>query len=127
MLTLFINFYELLKSFGILMVFCFQIVFLANLVRYGYHSKPLPVPSQLYTKVKNSSPRFACNSLSFFPAESCEAVRKTGEIALQCGYQKRNKELISWAKRRRKSIPREDLLAYLAGKPPPHKNTNHHR
>lgn len=59
--------------------------------------------------------------------ESCEGIRRTSESASQAGYQKRNRDLISWAKRRRHHIRREDLLAYLAGKPPPPKPNNHHR
>lgn len=44
----------------------------------------------------------------------------------QCGYQKRNRELLNWAKRKRTLIRREDLLSYLSGKPPPPRRENHH-
>lgn len=57
-----------------------------------------------------------------FKKESCDGLRRTGETAVQCGYQRRTKELADWAKKRRRLIKREDLLSYLAGKnekPPP--------
>lgn len=39
---------------------------------------------------------------------------------MQCGYQKRTREIVDWARsKRRRYIRREELLAYLAGKPPP--------
>lgn len=59
--------------------------------------------------------------------ESCDGIRRSSDIAKQCGYQKRNKEILNWAKRKRHLIRREDLLAYLSGKPPPPKaNHGHH-
>lgn len=39
---------------------------------------------------------------------------------MQCGYQRRTREIADWARsKRRRYIRREDLLSYLAGKPPP--------
>lgn len=35
------------------------------------------------------------------------------------GKQKHCKEIMNWARKKRRMIRREDLLAYLAGKPPP--------
>lgn len=58
--------------------------------------------------------------------ESCDGIKRSSELAKQCGYQKRNRELLSWAKRKRTVIHREDLLAYLSGKPPPPRHNNHH-
>lgn len=69
----------------------------------------------------------AAGTVTALYKESCDGIRRTGEAAVQCGYNRRNKELISWAKRRRHHIRREDLLAYLAGKPPPPKPVSHHR
>lgn len=52
--------------------------------------------------------------------ESCEGIRRTGDAAVQSGYQKRTRELADWARsKKRRVIRRSDLLAYLAGKPPP--------
>lgn len=69
----------------------------------------------------------AAGTVTALYKESCDNIRRTGEAAVQCGYTRRNKELISWAKRRRHHIRREDLLAYLAGKPPPPSRVSHHR
>uniref|UniRef100_A0A1B0CNI6 Uncharacterized protein n=1 Tax=Lutzomyia longipalpis TaxID=7200 RepID=A0A1B0CNI6_LUTLO len=51
--------------------------------------------------------------------DSAEGLRRIGDVAVQCGYQRRNKEIAAWVKKRRRNIRREDLLSYLAGKPPP--------
>lgn len=58
--------------------------------------------------------------------ESCEGIKRTSEAASQCGYQKRTRELADWARsKKRRFIRREDLLAYLAGRPPPTQNSGH--
>lgn len=41
------------------------------------------------------------------------------------GKQKRCKEIMNWARKKRRMIRREDLLAYLAGKPPPPRSHPH--
>ena len=39
---------------------------------------------------------------------------------MQCGYQRRTREIVDWARsKRRRYIRRDELLSYLAGKPPP--------
>ncbi|XP_045601732.1 HUWE1-associated protein modifying stress responses isoform X1 [Procambarus clarkii] len=52
--------------------------------------------------------------------DAVESVRRSGEIGVQAGYQRRNREVLNWARRRR-HIRREELIAFLAGKPPPHR------
>lgn len=54
--------------------------------------------------------------------ESCDSIRRVGDIAINTGYQRRAREIAEWARnKRRRYIRREDLLAYLAGKSsPPH-------
>lgn len=39
---------------------------------------------------------------------------------MQAGYQRRTREVLNWARRRR-HFRREELLAFLAGKTPPHR------
>ncbi|ENN76931.1 telomere attrition and p53 response 1 protein isoform X2 [Dendroctonus ponderosae] len=58
--------------------------------------------------------------------DSCEGLKKITELSKQTGYQKRTSELLNWAKRKRRVIRREDLLAFLAGKPSPKQNHHHH-
>lgn len=61
----------------------------------------------------------AAGTVTSLYKDSSEAIRRTSELGVQCGYQRRNKEILSWARKKRRHIRREDLLAYLAGKPPP--------
>ncbi|GJQ72450.1 hypothetical protein Trydic_g3525 [Trypoxylus dichotomus] len=68
----------------------------------------------------------AAGTVTSLYKESTECVKRSSEIAKQCGYQKRNRELLNWAKRKRTLIRREDLLAYLSGKPPPPRHSSHH-
>ncbi|KAF2896216.1 hypothetical protein ILUMI_09960 [Ignelater luminosus] len=68
----------------------------------------------------------AAGTVTTLYKESCEGLRRANELGMQCGYQKRNRELLSWAKKKRRNIQREDLLAYLSGKPLPPRPNNHH-
>ncbi|KAG0730070.1 UPF0472 protein C16orf72 [Chionoecetes opilio] len=53
--------------------------------------------------------------------DAVDCVRKGGEAGMQAGYQRRTREVMHWARRRR-HFRREELLAFLAGKtPPPHR------
>lgn len=61
-----------------------------------------------------------CFNLFSLRTESSDGLKRTSETAIHCGYQRRTRELADWArKRNRRYIRREELLAYLAGKPPP--------
>ncbi|XP_055685505.1 HUWE1-associated protein modifying stress responses [Lutzomyia longipalpis] len=61
----------------------------------------------------------AAGTITTLYKDSAEGLRRIGDVAVQCGYQRRNKEIAAWVKKRRRNIRREDLLSYLAGKPPP--------
>uniref|UniRef100_A0A1B6C174 Uncharacterized protein n=1 Tax=Clastoptera arizonana TaxID=38151 RepID=A0A1B6C174_9HEMI len=67
----------------------------------------------------------AAGSVATLYKESSEAMRRSSELGIQCGYQRRNKELLSWARKKRRNIRREELISYLAGKPLPPKPTHH--
>ena len=54
--------------------------------------------------------------------DSVESQRKCTDFATQRGKQHRTKDIISWVKKRRRHIRREDLLAFLCGKTPPPRN-----
>lgn len=57
----------------------------------------------------------------FLPtSDAVECVRRGGEVGVQAGYQRRTREVLNWARRRR-HFRREELLAFLAGKTPPHR------
>ncbi|XP_053708985.1 HUWE1-associated protein modifying stress responses [Synchiropus splendidus] len=51
--------------------------------------------------------------------ESADAGQRSCDRGVQVGYQRRNKDVLAWAKKRRRSIRREDLISFLCGKAPP--------
>lgn len=50
---------------------------------------------------------------------SIDGIRRFTDLGTEVGRQKRSKELMNWARKKRRMIRREDLLEYLAGKSPP--------
>jgi len=48
--------------------------------------------------------------------ESTEALRRSSDMGIQAGYQRRTREVLAWAKKRRRHIRREELIAFLSGK-----------
>ncbi|EDV92386.1 UPF0472 protein C16orf72 homolog [Drosophila grimshawi] len=69
----------------------------------------------------------AAGTVTTLYKESCDGLKRTSDAAIQCGYQRRTRELADWARsKKRRMIRREDLLAYLAGKPLPTQSTNPH-
>lgn len=74
--------------------------------------------------------RFLTNCLLRFSLsiESCDGLKRTSDAAIQCGYQRRTRELADWARsKKRRTIRREDLLAYLAGRTLPTQSTHANR
>lgn len=61
----------------------------------------------------------AAGSVTSMYKESLESQRKNVDLGAQCGYQRRTRDLLAWAKKRRRHIRREDLIAFLAGKNAP--------
>ncbi|XP_015245008.1 PREDICTED: UPF0472 protein C16orf72 homolog [Cyprinodon variegatus] len=51
--------------------------------------------------------------------ESVEAHQRSYDLGVHLGHQRRNKEVIAWVKKRRRTIRREDLISFLCGKVPP--------
>ncbi|XP_018594239.1 UPF0472 protein C16orf72 homolog isoform X2 [Scleropages formosus] len=51
--------------------------------------------------------------------ESVEAHQRNYDLGIQIGYQRRNKDVLAWVKKRRRTIRREDLISFLCGKTPP--------
>lgn len=54
-----------------------------------------------------------------------DSMRRCSELGIEMGRQKRSKEIMNWARKKRRMIRREDLLAYLSGKPPPPRPHSH--
>ena len=57
--------------------------------------------------------------------EALEVNKRGVDLALAAGQQKRTREILSWAKRHRKHIRRDELISYLTGKSTP--SRSHHR
>lgn len=55
--------------------------------------------------------------------ESMELRQRSYDLGIHLGYQRRNKEVIAWVKKRRRTIRREDLISFLCGKVPPPRTT----
>ncbi|XP_056143421.1 UPF0472 protein C16orf72 homolog [Lampris incognitus] len=51
--------------------------------------------------------------------ESVEAHQRSFDLGIQIGHQRRNKDVLAWVKKRRRTIRREDLIGFLCGKAPP--------
>ena len=51
--------------------------------------------------------------------ESTEALRRSSDLGIQAGYQRRTRDVLAWAKKRRRHIRREELIAFLSGKSVP--------
>lgn len=54
-----------------------------------------------------------------------ETQRRNFERGVQFGYNKRLRDLITWTKKKRRHIRREELLAFVCGKAPPVKTQRH--
>ena len=52
----------------------------------------------------------------YFP-DALEVCRAGMEAGIQQGQKKRNREIMAWAKKKRKVIKREELLAFLSNRP----------
>ncbi|KAH0631763.1 hypothetical protein JD844_019534 [Phrynosoma platyrhinos] len=60
--------------------------------------------------------------LSLLP-ESVDAHQRSFDVGIHIGYQRRNKDVLAWVKKRRRTIRREDLISFLCGKAPPPRNS----
>ncbi|KAF7220837.1 HUWE1-associated protein modifying stress responses 1 [Nothobranchius furzeri] len=55
--------------------------------------------------------------------ESAEAHQRSFDRGTQIGHQRRNKDMLAWVIKRRRTIRREDLISFLCGKAPPHRSS----
>ncbi|ESO84028.1 hypothetical protein LOTGIDRAFT_108261 [Lottia gigantea] len=61
----------------------------------------------------------AAMSVTSLYKESLDTYSKCVDLGIQCGRQHKTRDIIAWARKKRRHIRREDLLAYLCGKNPP--------
>ncbi|CAN8002796.1 unnamed protein product [Ixodes hexagonus] len=67
----------------------------------------------------------AAASVTNLYKECMEAEKRVSELGFQCGYQRRTRDLLAWAKKRKRHIRREDLVAFLCGKASSHQGGGH--
>lgn len=63
--------------------------------------------------------RFTKDICPCVSSESMEVRQRSYELGIHLGHQRRNKDVIAWVKKRRRTIRREDLISFLCGKVPP--------
>ncbi|CAG5129804.1 unnamed protein product [Candidula unifasciata] len=70
----------------------------------------------------------AAESLTKFYKDSLHNARECLRLGVQCGRTSRARDIAAWARKKRKCIRRDELLAYLCGKSlPPHAHNNRSR
>ncbi|XP_064478886.1 HUWE1-associated protein modifying stress responses-like [Ornithodoros turicata] len=68
----------------------------------------------------------AASSVTSLYKECLESEKRASELGFQWGYQRRTRDLLAWAKKRKRHIRREDLLAFLSGKASAPHHHHHH-
>lgn len=78
----------------------------------------------LWNSFQQASTNVAC-----LYKECSEFQKKMYDGNYQNGYQKRTKELLTWAKKKKNNIRRDELIAFLSGRPTSHMHSSfyHHR
>ncbi|XP_013388430.1 UPF0472 protein C16orf72 homolog [Lingula anatina] len=61
----------------------------------------------------------AAGSVTVLYKESADNMKRWFDLGIQCGQQRKTRDIVAWAKKRRRHIRREDLIAFLSGKNPP--------
>ncbi|XP_019640271.1 PREDICTED: LOW QUALITY PROTEIN: UPF0472 protein C16orf72 homolog [Branchiostoma belcheri] len=61
----------------------------------------------------------AAQAVTLLYKDSIDANKRSEDFGIQCGYQRRTRDVVAWAKKRRRHIRREELLAFLCGKTVP--------
>ena len=58
-----------------------------------------------------------CSVLLF--SDSLDVMKRCFELGTQYGTKRQTKEVLSWVKKRKRHMRRDDLIGYMCGKPPP--------
>jgi len=69
----------------------------------------------------------AANKVTSLYRDGSEGLRAGIELGYRAGYQKRNRDITNWIKKRRRTIRREDVLLNLSGRSPPRRKTSDSR
>ncbi|KAJ8318149.1 hypothetical protein KUTeg_003240 [Tegillarca granosa] len=68
----------------------------------------------------------AASAVTSLYKDNVECMRMFSENGVQCGRHHRTKDIVAWARKKRRHIRREDLLAFLCNKNPPQRTHRHH-
>ncbi|XP_011329848.1 UPF0472 protein C16orf72 homolog isoform X2 [Ooceraea biroi] len=82
---------------------------------------------ELYSQQMWTSFQTTASAIAQLYKDSVDCMRRCSDLGVEMGRQKRSREIMNWARKKRRMIRREDLLAYLAGKPPPPPRAHPHR
>ena len=76
-----------------------------------------------FSHLPGSCSELECVNIVF--PDALEAMKSSYDHGVQCGIQRRNRDLLNWVKKKRRHIRREDLIGYLCGKNAPvrHRST----
>ena len=58
--------------------------------------------------------------------DSLDVMKRCFELGTQYGTKRHKKEMLSWVKKRKRQMRRDDLIGYMCGKPPPPLPRNSH-
>lgn len=61
----------------------------------------------------------AASSVTSLYKDCIESHRPVYDLGYQNGYQKRNRDLVSWLQKKKHTIRREELIAFITGRTPP--------
>ncbi|KAI1292146.1 UPF0472 protein C16orf72 -like protein [Halotydeus destructor] len=59
----------------------------------------------------------AADSVTSLYKDCLESQKRNSELGIQVGTHRRNKEILTWLKKRKRNIRRDELIAFLCGKP----------
>ncbi|XP_022665628.1 UPF0472 protein C16orf72 homolog [Varroa jacobsoni] len=79
--------------------------------------------AQLYKECQNgvrlwTSFQNAASAVTTLYKECVELQKRQQELSVQFGVHRRNKDVLAWAHKRKRSIRREDLISFLSGRNP---------
>jgi len=52
--------------------------------------------------------------------DSIDGLKRSYDLGIQQGHQRKSRDILNWVKRKRRNIRRDDLIAYICGKSPSH-------
>ena len=68
----------------------------------------------------------AASNVTSLYKDCMESQKKYGDICFQYGVQRRNREILAWARKKKRFIRMEDLIGFLTGKLSSSNNYHHH-